>query len=248
MRDAARRIASEADAAARTFLRKPAAVFFTFVFPLILVAIFGAVVSAGSVGVFGRSQAYYVPGYLAVVVLLTPLSRTSTTVARHRTHRRFEKLATTPLRRWEWFAARAAVDAALVLVASLVILVMLAATGVAVRPSPVLLVAVAVGAAAFSGVGAVLGWLTDSEDGAIAASNGVGIPMLFLGETFLAPELLPTALRPAVALLPVTYFARVVRAATGVTADPSVAPFLVLFAVAVAASVAAVLTLPWTED
>lgn len=94
------RIEAEAGAAWRSFVRRRTAVFFIFGFPLILVVIFGAVVQTNPTGggVFGHPAGFYVPGYLAIVVLFTPLSRIGSAIARHRDGNRFEKLATTPAR------------------------------------------------------------------------------------------------------------------------------------------------------
>jgi len=79
---------------------------FTFFFPVILVVIFGALVQTQPTGggLFAEPAGYYIPGYLAVVVLFTPLSRVGSEIARHRDGGRFEKLATTPLSRVEWLA------------------------------------------------------------------------------------------------------------------------------------------------
>lgn len=240
-----RRVRAEAVAEARSFLRKPAAVFFTFVFPLILIGIFALVVDADE-GLFDEPQSYYLPGYLAVVVLLTPLSRLSTTVARGRDHRRFEKLATTPLSRYEWLAAHVAVNTALVAAACVVIVGLLVVLAdVDVAPSLYLPAFVLLATAAFCGLGAVIGRLTRSEDGAIAASNGVGFPMLFLADTFLPPDRLPTALAAAVDLLPLTYFARGVRSAAA--GSPAGAELAVVAGLAVAGFVVGALSLPWRE-
>jgi ABC-2 type transport system permease protein len=59
-----------------------------------------------------------------------------------------------------------------------------------------------------------LGRLADSQDGVIAASNGIAIPLLFLSETFAPPSMLPAWFRPFIELSPLTYFARGLRAAT----------------------------------
>ncbi|KPN31571.1 daunorubicin resistance ABC transporter membrane protein [Halolamina pelagica] len=65
--------------------------------------------------------------------------------------------------------------------------------------------------ALFCGLGAILGRLADSQDGVIAASNSVALPLLFLSETFVTPDLLPSWFRPITNLSPLTYFARGVR-------------------------------------
>lgn len=66
----------------------------------------------------------------------------------------------------------------------------------------------------FCGLGAVIGSVADSQDGVIAASNAIALPLLFLSETFVTPDLLPAWFVPALNLSPLTYFARGVRALT----------------------------------
>jgi len=224
----ARRIRSAFRADWQSFLRRRTAVFFTFFFPLIIVVIFGALVRTQPTGggIFAEQPRYYVPGYLAVVVLFTPLSRVGSEVARHRDGNRFEKLATTPLSRAEWLGAQTLVNVVVIGLAGLLLLVLVVAlTGARLQLSPVtvaLLVGyVALGVALFCGLGAIIGSLADTQDGVIAASNAIALPLLFLSETFVPPGLLPAWFRPAVALSPLTYFSRGVRAAT--TLD-SVAP------------------------
>src|SRR5699024_10586071 len=91
---ATRRVRSEFTAAWNSFLRRRTAVFFTFFFPVLLIVIFGVLVGSRPTGggLFAKAPGYYVPGYLAVVVLFTPLSRVGSTVARYRDGNRFEKL------------------------------------------------------------------------------------------------------------------------------------------------------------
>jgi len=209
------RIASETRAATRAFLRRRTAVFFTFLFPLLIVVIFGVLVGTRPTGggLFTEPPAYYVPGYLAVVVLFTPLSRIGSEVARHREGNRFEKLATTPLSRAEWLAAQTAVNVGIIgLAGALVLATMALSTGAQITLSPLLAVFLAVGVALFCGVGALLGSLADSQDGVISASNAIAIPLLFLSETFVPPALLPAWFRPLLDLSPLTYFSRGVRA------------------------------------
>ncbi|GAB7012766.1 ABC transporter permease [Halolamina salina] len=211
------RIGSECRAGAKAFLRRRTAVFFTFFFPVIIVLIFGVLVGTQPTGggLFAEPPGYYLPGYLAVVVLFTPLSRVGSEFARHREGSRFEKLATTPLRRWEWLLAHTLVNVFVIGAASLLIfglVVALVDAEIAVGPHLLLLIPfVALGVALFCGLGAILGRLADSQDGVIAASNSVALPLLFLSETFVTPELLPAWFRPITNLSPLTYFARGVR-------------------------------------
>lgn len=238
------RVRAETVAGWRSFIRRRTAVFFTFFFPVILIVIFGALVQTDPTGggLFAEAPAYYVPGYLAVVVLFTPLSRLGSEVARHRDGNRFEKLATTPLSRAEWLLAQTIVNAIIIGLASLLILgLVIVLTGAEIDLSPLLVPYVLVGVVCFCGIGALLGSYTDSQDGAIAASNAIGLPLLFLSETFIALEQLPGWFEPLVSVSPLTYFARGVRAATypeaGTPAvagvDPALANLAILSALAV---------------
>ena len=239
------RVAAEFRAGWLSFVRRRTAVFFTFLFPVILIVIFGALVRTGTGGIFSEPPAFYLPGYLAVVVLFTPLSRVSSTVARYRDGRRFEKLATTPLSTAEWLLAHTLVNVVLVGAASVVVLaIALLLTGADLVLSPLLVPFVALGTALFCGVGALLGRLSDSRDGAVAASNAIGLPLLFLSETFVPPPMLPEWFRPLMALSPLTYFARGARAAVLGTPGWG-ANLLILTALAVVAFALGAALVPW---
>lgn len=247
------RVRSEATAAYRTFVRRRTAVFFTFLFPVLLIVIFAGLVqttgtgdSAGTAGLFSQPTGYYVPAYLAVVVLFTPLSRLGSTVARHREGNRFEKLATTPLARWEWLLAHTLVNTLLIASACLVLLVALLATGAEFSLSPLLAPFVVLASVLFCGVGAVIGRLADSQDGAISMSNGIALPLLFLSDTFIEPALFPEWFQPLLALSPLTYFARGVRAATYSSGD-ALASLAVVAVLAVALFTVGAYAVPWTE-
>ena len=253
------RVAAETRAAWYAFTRRRTAVFFTFFFPVIIILIFGALVGTDPAGggLFAEPPGYYVAGYLAVVVLFTPLSRVGSEVARHRDGNRFEKLATTPLTRAEWLLAQTLVNVAVIGLASLLILgLVLLVTDAAFAVSPLLVPYVAFGVALFCGFGALLGRLADSQDGVVAASNGVALPLLFLSETFVTPDLLPGWFVPLLDLSPLTYFARGVRAATfpgwagsghGLVGSDPLANLAVLAALAVGFFLAGAYALPRTD-
>ena len=120
----------------------------------------------------------------------------------------------------------------------------MALTGARFGLGPAVVAFVVLGVAVFAGVGTVIGRLADSQDGAIAASNTLGLPLLFLSETFVPLALLPAWFRPVVSLSPLTYFARGSRAAMtaggGWTVDLGV-----LAVLAVVALVAGAVALPW---
>ncbi|MFC7073133.1 ABC transporter permease [Halovenus rubra] len=212
------RILATATAGRHSFLRRRTAVFFTFFFPAIIVVIFGVLVQTQSSGggLFAEEPGWYIAGYLGVVVLFTPLSRVGSEVSRHRDTSQFEKLATTPLRRWEWLLAQTLVNTSVIGVASLLLLALLVfGTGATLSVTTELALVVpfvAIGTALFCSIGAMLGSFTSSQDGVIAASNGVAVPLLFLSEAFVSSEMLPGWL--PLELSPMTYLTRGIRAVT----------------------------------
>lgn len=244
-----------------SFLRRRTAVFFTFFFPAIIVVIFGVLVQTQPTdgGLFTEPAGWYIAGYLAVVVLFTPLSRVGSEVARHRSGSQFEKLATTPLRRWEWLLAQTIVNIIVIGIAAVLLLGLLfGATDASVRISAevgLVVPFIVVGVGLFCAVGALLGSLVDSQDGVIAASNGIAIPLVFLSEAFVPKELLPSWL--PLELSPLTYFTRGVRAVTylepvesavdGVALGTPLIDLLVLSGFTIVAFVLAAALLPQTD-
>ncbi|WP_138006452.1 ABC transporter permease [Halalkalirubrum salinum] len=232
----ARRIRAEVTAGWHSFLRRRTAVFFTFFFPVILVVIFGALVRTQPTdgGLFAEPGAYYIPGYLATVVLFTPLSRIGSEIARHRDGNRFEKLATTPLTRGEWLLAQTIVNIAIIGIACVLILgLVLAITDATIAPSIGLLwlgPLVVLGVVLFCGFGAILGRVSETQDGVIAASNTIALPLLFLSDTFIPLSLLPEWFVPAIELSPLTYFSRGVRAVTYPPAGDTLVPAIAILA------------------
>jgi ABC-2 type transport system permease protein len=240
------RITAEAQLALRSFLRRRTAVFFTFAFPAIIVVIFGVLIQVGPAagGLFSEPPSYYVAGYLAVVVLFTPLSRLGSTVARHRDSNRFVLLAVGPMSRLEWLIAHTLVTGGIVLVAACLLLALVIGVTPVGLPGPgglaLIAVAVLLGAVAFGAVGALIGSLTRSTDGVIAAANAIALPLLFLSETFIPPSLLPAWFAPVMALSPLTYVVRPIRLVTveGVLAPLGLVPIAVMMAVALVAAAA----------
>ncbi|QAU14510.1 hypothetical protein EKH57_17685 (plasmid) [Halorubrum sp. BOL3-1] len=127
-------------------------------------------------------------------------------------------------------AAHTLVNIGIILLASAIVLgVLELLTGTNFSLSPLLLPFVVLAVVVFCGIGALLGRVADSQDGVIAANNAVALPLVFLSEKFITPDMLPRWFRPAIALSPLTYFARGVRNATYL--HQSVWPDLLILAV-----------------
>jgi len=209
----------------KAFLRRRTAVFFTFFFPLIIVVIFGALVQTrpGGGGLFTEPPA-------TTSRAIWPSSccsrrcRGSGAKLLATGRATGSKLATTPLTRLEWLAAQTLVNVAVIGLAGLLLLalvVVLTGADVVLTVASIgaLVAFVTVGVALFCGVGALLGSFADSQDGVIAASNSIALPLLFLSGR--SSRRRSCRRGSHTWLSPLTYFSRGVRAVTtsGQTGD-----------------------------
>lgn len=238
------RLAAEVALEYRSFVRRRTALFFTVVFPVLVVVAFALAIRAGDGELFGTEAEYFLPGYVALLVVFTPLSRLSGSVPRDRAAGRLEKRATTPLRRWEWLLARIAIAGGLALgPAVAVLLIGVWLTPATAVPSPWLVPPAVAVLVTFAGVGVIIGRLSDSEDGAIAVANAIGFPIVFLSDTLLPPTVLPGWAEAVLVLSPVTHFARASR--TALAGDvPALVSVAALLVVAVAAFLLGAMALP----
>jgi ABC-2 type transport system permease protein len=74
-----------------------------------------------------------------------------------------------------------------------------------------LVLALLLGAVAFCGLGIGLTGLIRSAEGSSAVVNAIYLPMAFLAGAFFSPHHFPSVLRGIAAVLPLTYFIRLVR-------------------------------------
>ena len=238
------RLRAESLAEFRSFTRHRTALFFTFVFPLLIVGAYVAAINAGDGEFLGEAAAYYLPGFLALVFVFTPLSRIDGSIPRDLEAGRLEKLATTPLRPVDWLLARTIVAGVLASVPAVaLLLIAVVATPVSMHLSPWILLLCGSLLVTFAGVGAIIGRLADSEDGAIAVGNAIGFPLVFFSETLIPSDVVPTSIQPVLELSPVTHFARAGRTAfSGGT--PAVGELAVVGIVAVVAFAVGVRLLP----
>lgn len=213
----------------RSFVRRRTALFFTLVFPVLIVFVFAAAIRAGDGAFLGADAAYFVPGYIALVIVFAPLSRVAGSVPRDRETGRFEKLSTTPLRPWEWLASRAIVAGGLA-TGPVIAVVLLAVwlTPATIVPSPWIVPLAAAIVVTFAGIGAIIGRVADSEDGAIAIGNAIGFPIVFFSDTLMPPAVLPSIALPLLELSPVTHFARATRAVLGGHSPGTLELFIVI--------------------
>lgn len=187
---------------------------------------------------------FLAPGVLALAILSTGMVQTAIGVAFERQYGVLKRLGVTPLGRPRLLAAKLVG----VLVVELVQVAVLGAAALALgwSPSPAAgaaLGAVALGTAAFGGLGLLMAGRLRGEV-TLAAANGLYLVLLLLGGMVFPLGELPGALRSFAEVLPAAALSDVLGAAAiGEVADARW--WLTLAAWAVAAPVAAALTFRW---
>lgn len=176
----------------KAFWRNPASVFFTVMFPVVLLLIFGAVFGGKHVevssGVSVKTTAYYVPAIITLSVISSTMQTLAMTLVIAREDGRLKRSRSTPLPPWVFIAGRVGNS----IVVALLMLVLLAAIGrllfsvpVPWAQLPAVLVTLAIGAACFCCLGIALTAAIPSQDAAAPIVNALLLPLYFLSGIFI---------------------------------------------------------------
>jgi ABC-2 type transport system permease protein len=195
----------------KSFWRNPASVFFTVMFPVLLLAIFAIVFSGQTVDVGGGIDvdAYYVPAIITMAVISATMQSLAMSLTIAREDGRLKRGRGTPMPAWVFIAGR--IGNAIVV--SLLMLALLAtigaiAFGVEVPWSrlPEVVFTLAVGAAAFCCLGVLLTALIPSADAAAPIANFTLLPLYFLSGVFIPEDQLGSGVIFFADLFPVRHF------------------------------------------
>jgi ABC-2 type transport system permease protein len=217
-------------------LRRGESLLITAVVPVVLLIFFG--------GIASNPPDFLVPGLLALAVMSTSMVSLGIATAYERYYGALKRLLGSPLPRASLIASKTLA----VLLIELVQIALL--TGIARvmfgwRPtgSPVLAVAaLAVGSAAFAGLGLLMAGTLRAE-ATLAVANGLYLVFLLLGGFILPLDRLPGAIGAVAHVLPAAALADATRAAfTGAPDQDVLAPLALLAGWAVVTIGAAVLT------
>jgi len=211
----------------KLFVREPLGAFFTLIFPVILLLIFGVVFgnqSSGASGDVGFVDAA-TPGYVALVIATSGLLSLGINVARSRELGILRRFRVTPLRP----SAVLVAEIAALFVVTTIGVGMLLVTGKALfglhcagGPAP-LAAAFVVSCATVFALGMALASVVASARSAQAVGMTVFYPMIFLSGAAIPRALLPAGVQRAAAVLPLTHVVTLLQAAwngDALTADP----------------------------
>jgi len=199
----------------KLFLREPVGAFFTLVFPLMMLFLFGSIFGNEPTPMFGGQGTIdiSIPTYTAMIIGTTGLMSTTITMATYRENGILRRLRTTPVSPLAVLAAQVVVVFAmtglgmllLVTAGKLVYHVRFEGNAFSVLAGFVL------GSLSFFGIGFILAGTMPTARTAQIVGLVLLYPMLFLSGAGFPRELLPAAVQKFSAFLPMTYVVNLLR-------------------------------------
>ncbi|MEU5023834.1 ABC transporter permease [Streptomyces milbemycinicus] len=174
-----------------SFWRNPQSAFFTFVFPVVVIAVFGAMFGGGGTDpyFYGLSAlGYYVATIAAVSVLGSCYSQLAIVLATRRQNGILKRVRATPLPAWAYFLGLLAHCVMLSVVDVLLIVGVGRLYGVplpGVARWPAIVVTLVLGAACFCALGVAVASLIRNAEAAPAVVQLVLFPLVFISGTYL---------------------------------------------------------------
>jgi ABC-2 type transport system permease protein len=172
-----------------SFWRNPQSAFFTFVFPVVFIAIMGALFgSAGKNSYFYGLTAlqYYLPTIAALSVLGSCYGQLAVALAARRQNGMLKRVRATPLPAWTYFAGLLA-HCVIVSIVDIALLVTVARLYGVPFPSHWLAIGLALvlGAASFCALGVAVASVISNAEAAPAVAQLVLFPLLFISGTYM---------------------------------------------------------------
>jgi ABC-2 type transport system permease protein len=195
----------------RAFWRNPASVFFTVMFPVLLLLIFATIFGDQTVDVRGGidTTAYYVPAIITLSVISATMQSLAMSLVIAREDGRLKRGRGTPMPAWVFIAGRIgnSIVVALMMLALISVIGDLV-YGVAIpwERLPAIVVTLALGAAAFCCLGIALTAAIPSQDAAAPIVNALLLPLYFLSGVFIPDDQLPSGVIHFADAFPVRHF------------------------------------------
>lgn len=194
---------------AKLFLREPMSAFFTLVFPLIYLFMYGAISGNKPSPMYGGRGTIdaAIPSLTAVIIGITGLMSTTMTMATYREKGILRRLGTTPVSPLIVLAAQVVV----VFVMTTLGMLLLIAAGKLVYQVRIegnafsVLGGFILSSLSFFGIGFILAGTLPTVRTAWVVAMVLLYPMMFLSGAFFSLELLPTAIQKVSAFMPLTY-------------------------------------------
>ena len=192
----------------KLFLREPAAFFFTLVFPLMLLLLFGSIFGNNPADGFdgiGPMDAS-VPAYCGLIIATVAFMGLPITIASYREKRIFRRMHATPVKPTVIILSQIIINLLLTILGLVILFIagkMLYDLHTPSQPFW-LIVVVLIGFLSMSSIGFLIGGWASTARTAQVVGNIVFFPQLFLSGAALPRELFPNALQTWTAWLPMT--------------------------------------------
>jgi ABC-2 type transport system permease protein len=194
---------------AKLFLREPMSAFFTLVFPLIYLFMYGAISGNKPTPMYGGRGTIdaAIPSLTAVIIGITGLMSTTMTMATYREKGILRRLGTTPVSPLIVLAAQVVV---VFVMTSLGMLLLIAAGKLVYHVrfdgnAFSMLGGFVLSSLSFFGIGFILAGTLPTVRTAWVVAMVLLYPMMFLSGAFFSLELLPAAIQKVSAFMPLTY-------------------------------------------
>lgn len=196
----------------RAFWRNPVAAFFTFVFPLIFLAIFNLLFGNDELDLVGGTthmSTFYVPAIAALSVISACYTNVAISIAMSRDRGLLKRIRGTPIPVWSFLLGRIghAISVAVLLVIIVTVVgALFYNVDVRVGTLPAFLVTLAVGAATFCALGLAITTIIPNADASPAITNGTILPLLFISDVFIPLHNAPGWVTTFADIFPVRHF------------------------------------------
>ena len=200
---------------AKLFLREPASAFFTLVFPLIYLFLYGAISGNEPTPMYGgqRTIEVAIPSLTAVIIAMAGLMSNTMTMATYREKGILRRLRTTPISPLVVLLAQVIVTFVMTLL-GMVLLVVAGRLVFDVRFTGnvfSLLAGFTLGSLSFFSIGFILAGIMPTVRTAWVAAMVIVYPMLLLSGAFFAVEVLPPFVQKISSFIPLTYIVNLLR-------------------------------------
>jgi ABC-2 type transport system permease protein len=195
----------------KAFWRNPASVFFTVMFPVVLLLIFATVFGSQTVDVRGgiKTTTYYVPAIITLSVISATMQSLAMSLVIAREDGRLKRSRGTPMPPWVFIAGRVGNS----IVVALMMLGLLAAIGRVLYGVPIpwdrlpaIVLVLVIGAASFCCLGIALTAAIPSQDAAAPIVNALLLPLYFLSGVFIPDDQLPNGVIHFADAFPIRHF------------------------------------------
>ncbi|MGA2768613.1 MAG: ABC transporter permease [Candidatus Bathyarchaeia archaeon] len=156
---------------------------------------------------------FFLPGVIGMTAMTTSIFTSVSISAQFKQNGVFHKLATTPLKRYEWILSRTVYNVLITYLGMSVMLILgVAVFGMKMTVDAISLFMVAMASLMFTGLGMIIARFVKDPDGADAAANVITFPMMFLSGTFFPLSQMPLFPQAIARVLPLTYVSDGLRA------------------------------------